>query len=139
MSEHTCESVVVHCIDFRFRKRLNEYLMGRFPDGYDLIASAGAVKRLLANGGENNSAMDDLEISHRLHDPKLIVLIQHEDCGAYGGTKAFESAEMEKEFQKDELQKTAELLKKKFPDLEVECLFARLSGDVDIIVPAVRV
>ena len=134
--KHTCEAVVVHCIDFRFRNKLNEYLSGRFLDGYDLISDAGGVKRLVSDTEENNFMMEQLEISHSLHESKLTILIQHEDCGAYGGSEAFESFEAEKAFQGKELEKAELLLTKKFPDSEIERCFIRLSGEVDVIVPA---
>jgi len=128
-NEHnSCEAMVLQCIDFRLRRRLNEHLMGRFPQGYDLISVAGGVKRLLADGPENNFVLEQLQTSHRLHKPRQIVLIQHEDCGAYGGSKAFSSFESEETFQKEQLAKAEQLLKKHFPSISVEKFLICLSG-----------
>ncbi|MBI2644144.1 MAG: hypothetical protein HYW95_01390 [Candidatus Wildermuthbacteria bacterium] len=119
--QHHCEAVVVHCIDFRFQKRLNEFLAEKFPEGYDRIAIAGGVKDLVANGKES-AIWKNLEISSNLHGPKSIVCIQHEDCGAYGGSSAFGDFAAEQQLQKSELEKAEELLKQQFSQ-QIETYF----------------
>lgn len=136
-NQHTCEAVVLQCIDFRFRNMLNEYLQKRFPEGYDLVSVAGSVKRLAADPStgsgqvplENNFVLDQIRVSDKLHEPKAIVLIQHEDCGAYGGSKAFANFDEELSTQKSELAKAEQILKQQFSQ-PVEKYFARLSGEV---------
>lgn len=130
MNTHTCEATVLHCIDFRFRNMLNEYLQKRFPKGYDLVSVAGSAKRLAADSLENNFVLDQIRISNKLHEPKTIGLIQHEDCGAYGGSKAFASFEEELNTQKSELDRAEQILKKEFPQIVIEKHFARLSGEI---------
>ena len=127
--KHTCEAVVLHCIDFRFRNMLNEYLHKRFLKGYDLISVAGSVKRLVLDPPEHNFVLDQIRASHKLHEPKTIVLIQHEDCGAYGGSKAFADFQEELDTQKSELEKAEQILKKEFPQ-PIEKYLARLSGEL---------
>ena len=129
-NQHTCEAVVLHCIDFRFRNMLNEYLQKRFPEGYDLVSVAGSAKRLVADSPENNFVVDQIRVSNKLHEPKTIVLIQHEDCGAYGGSKAFVNFEEELNTQKSELEKAELILKKEFPQISIEKYLARLSGEI---------
>ena len=126
---HTCEAVVLHCIDFRFRSILGAYLQKRFPRGYDLVSLAGSVKRLAADSLENNFVLDQIRVSNKLHEPKVIVLIQHEDCGAYGGSKAFTNFEEELNFQKSELGKAEQILKKEFSQT-IKKYLARLSGEM---------
>ena len=47
MSKHTCDAVVIHCIDFRLQHYLNDWLTNRFGNmNYDRISIAGAVKDL---------------------------------------------------------------------------------------------
>jgi len=129
MNTHTCEAVVLHCIDFRFRNMLTVYLQQRFPEGYDLVSVAGSVKRLAEDSLENNFVLDQIRVSNRLHEPKTIMLIQHEDCGAYGGSKAFASFDEESNTQKSELEKAELILKKEFPQT-IEKYLARLSGEI---------
>jgi carbonic anhydrase len=83
MSEHTCEAVVVHCIDFRLQHYLNDWLTKHFGiRNYDRISWAGGVREFAIIQGQ-------IEMSRRLHNVKKVILINHEDCGAYGemGTK----------------------------------------------------
>jgi len=123
--KHTCKALVLHCIDFRFQEQISEFLEKKFPQSYDRVALAGGVKELLENG-ERSITLKNLEISSQLHQPKTIVLIQHEDCGAYGGSKAFTTFKEEAEHQKRELQKAAVLLKDHFPQDQIETHFIRL-------------
>ncbi|MDP3982164.1 MAG: hypothetical protein Q8P70_01280 [bacterium] len=132
MSPHnTCEAVAVRCIDFRIQKFLNAYLDEKFPGSYDCLSLAGGVKHLLDDGEEYNTALHNLRISHSLHYPSRIVLIQHEDCGAYGGCVAFEN-DFEKElaFHKQQMEQAEELLKQHFPEASIEKLLIRLSGEL---------
>lgn len=126
---HQCEPVVIHCIDFRLRKGLTAYLTSRFPEGYDLISVAGAVQGLNNDGAERDFMLKQLQISVRLHSPKTILLIQHEDCGAYGGSKAFSSFEEEQAAHRAEIDKAETLLKESFSQA-IEKYFILLSGEV---------
>jgi len=123
---HSCKALVLHCIDFRFRKALGEFLSSKFGDSYDLVSVAGGVKRLISDPAENNFIIEQLKISNTLHKPNTIVLIQHEDCGAYGGSKAFNTPQQEVKHQREELQKAAALLKEHFPQGKIETHFIRL-------------
>lgn len=83
MSVHTCEVVVVHCIDFRLQQFLNDWLTKRFgPRNYDRVSWAGGVREFAI-------VQTQIQTSSRLHQVKKAILINHEDCGAYGelGTK----------------------------------------------------
>ncbi len=83
MAAHTCEAVVVHCIDFRLQHFLNDWLTKRFGiNNYDRISWAGGVREFAI-------VQTQIRMSARLHNVKKAILINHEDCGAYGaaGTK----------------------------------------------------
>lgn len=127
MAIHTCKALVIQCIDFRFRKSLAEFLESRFGDSYDLVSVAGGVKRLVQDPLENNFTLEQIKISDTLHKPEIILLIQHEDCGAYGGSIAFGDFSIEQEIQKQELEKAETLLREHFSQ-SVEKYLARLSG-----------
>jgi carbonic anhydrase len=126
---HACKALVLHCIDFRFRKTLGEFLSSKFGDSYDLVSVAGGVKELVSGSLEHNFILDQLKISDKLHSSEVILLIQHEDCGAYGVSKAFGDFSTEQEAQNQELEKAETLLKQQFTQ-PVRKYFARLSGEV---------
>jgi|SRR3989338_3698335 len=129
-SSHSCQAVVLHCIDFRFKKELDTYLNQRFPKGYDLISLAGSCKGLLSDEDHRKLLLEQFQISSRLHHPKTIALVQHEDCGAYGGSGAFRTPEEELEHQGQELQKASVLLKEHFSQHQIETYFIGLSGEL---------
>ncbi len=80
MSEHTCEAVVVHCMDFRLQQYINDWLTKRFGiRNYDRISWAGGVR-------DFSSIQNQIQMSYKLHGIKKVILINHEDCGAYGPT-----------------------------------------------------
>jgi hypothetical protein len=121
--------LVIHCIDFRFRKSLTELLESRFGDSYDLVSVAGGVKRLVSDPLEGNFILEQVKISDKLHKPEVILLIQHEDCGAYGGSVAFEDFSGEQGAQNQEFEKAEALLKKQCSQ-PIEKYLARLSGEM---------
>ncbi len=78
MTKHVTQAIVVHCMDFRLQKIINDWLESEFGVGdYDRLSVAGGVFDL-------DFVMKQVGISHRLHEIKKVVLINHEDCGAYG-------------------------------------------------------
>lgn len=124
-NKHTCEAVVLHCIDFRFQQAMNEHFDVEFPKSYDLVSIAGGVKELVEKG-RDSFLLNQIQLSLKFHQPQNIVLVQHEDCGAYGGSESFENSETEFSFQRKQLQKAEELLKEQFPKCIIQKCFARL-------------
>lgn len=97
-NKHTCDGLVRCCIDFRFWHLIVRYVEENFSfDGWDLSSEAGGVKSIL-DQAEREAGVKGILISCRLHSMKTIILVAHEDCGAYGGSKAFASADAEREF-----------------------------------------
>lgn len=128
--QHTCEAVVVHCIDFRFQQAMNGYFDKQFLGAYDLISVVGGVKGLAEKEAEESFLLKQIQVSCDLHHPKNIILIQHEDCGAYGGSKAFEDSKAETAFQKEQLDQAEDLLRRQFPNCDIQKYFVRLTGEL---------
>jgi hypothetical protein len=117
-------------MDFRLRRKLAAALKKRFPlEDYDLISIAGGIQDLLAEEWQE-FILKQFELSRKLHNSSVIILIQHEDCGAYGGSTSFGGFEQEFSFQEQQLQKAAALLKERFPKTSCERYLVRLSGQV---------
>ncbi|GAB4576451.1 MAG: hypothetical protein Kow0077_32870 [Anaerolineae bacterium] len=73
-----CDALVVTCMDFRLQAHLDTWLAGVLQHGnYDRVALAGAAR-------DQAVVMSQVDLAVRLHGVRLIVLINHEDCGAYG-------------------------------------------------------
>jgi len=136
--EHSCDVLLVHCIDFRFWRAINNFLGTRLNiHDYDVISLAGGAKNI-----SNPASPDDLQtflsnakISEKLHHIKKIILTNHVDCGAYGGSAQFKNLEEETKFHEKQLKIAGELMKKEFPNIEVIKIFVtRRDGGVDFIV-----
>ncbi len=120
MNNHTCEAVIVTCIDFRFQEYINNWIKENFqPKTYDRVALAGG-------GFDLDYVLKQIEISHRLHLIKKVILINHEDCGAYR-----EAGTAEK--HSEDLKNASSRIRKQFPELEVKLYYLHLDGSFEQI------
>ncbi len=118
MNNHSCDNLVVTCIDFRFQDYINNWISKNVPPkSYDRVAFAGGVKNL-------DTILSQIEVSKRLHDIKKVVLINHEDCGAY-------RAEGGVERHYEDLRNASSKIKQQIPNLEVETYYLHLDGTFD--------
>ena len=84
MTDHSCEALVVHCMDYRLQKYLNDWLDKNPGIGnYDRVGIAGGVLDIYP-------VLKHIELAVRLHKIRKVILINHEDCGAYGPAGTFE-------------------------------------------------
>jgi carbonic anhydrase len=119
MTKHTCEAIVITCIDFRLQAFIENWLKQLKSEGYDRVALAGGCKNF-------DTILVQIEISKRLHDIKKVILINHEDCGAYG-----ETGTPEKHAQ--DLKETAKKISEKLADLKIESYYLHLDGTFEKI------
>ena len=131
---HNCNNFLLTCIDFRFHKAVYEWLekQGMLKD-YDLVCLAGSQKSFLDEDTQP-TAFKQLDISSRLHNVKRVILIAHQDCGAYGGSKAFASLDEELKRYADDLTLAERLIKEKFPSFEVKKIIAKLASEENITI-----
>jgi carbonic anhydrase len=125
--KHSCEALVIHCIDFRFWQALHENIKKELKiENFDIISLAGGAKNLSSPFERHmlDTILKNAEISGRLHHIKKVILVNHMDCGAYGGSAKFENLEAEIEFHKSELEKAAVVISEKFPNIEIVKMFA---------------
>ena len=117
-------SIVISCIDYRFWPKSLPMLRKKFGD-FDLIALAGASKNIVQplNRRDPQTILRNIKLALKLHRAKTIILTNHLDCGAYGGSKKFKSYQEEIVFHKKELAQAAQIIKKKFPELKIKTTF----------------
>jgi len=121
MSDHNCDALIVTCIDFRFQKYINNWITKNFqPKTFDRVAIAGGVFDL-------DYVLKQTEISHRLHHIHKVILINHEDCGAYGEVGTAEK-------HSEDLKSACEEIKKDYPELKVEGYYLHLDGTPEMII-----
>ncbi len=124
--KHHCPAAVLSCIDFRFWQTIVEYVHNELGIAdFDFPSVPGSAKAI--NDGEPDGlAMSCVTIPLQLHEAKKIIIVNHADCGAYGGADKHESLDAEVEFHKQELLKAKAKILAKHPDAEVILLFAEL-------------
>ena len=122
---HACEAVVICCIDFRFWKETVKFVEeGLGIKDFDLNSVPGSVKSI---NEEIDLAFQGVDVPCRLHHVKKIVLVNHFDCGAYGGSKQFAGGESEEEvFHRQEILSAKNRLAEMFPDQEIITVLAKL-------------
>lgn len=119
MSLH-CDTLVVHCIDYRFQEFLDKWIESNLPtQSYDRVAIAGGVNDVLYVIGQ-------VDVAVRLHSIGRVILINHEDCGAYGDSGSYER-------HKADLEQAKNKIKVLFPDLDVELFYLHLDGKFEIM------
>lgn len=114
------EGIIVTCIDFRLQKDINEWIVKTFEeDKYNRVALAGGIKDL-------DQILGQIELVVKLHKIKGVILVNHEDCGAYGkeGTPLKHAMD---------LQAAKHKIKQLYPDLKVQCYYQRLDGTFESI------
>ena len=133
---HHCDALVIHCIDFRFHEAIKNFLQNELGiKSYDLLTIPGAAKHLTAAGSaaRRDGLLEDIGISIRLHEPKEIILINHSDCGAYGGRAAFSDEATEEAAHRAALEEATTLLKKQFTSTSIKTYFAFIKGDTIVV------
>lgn len=119
MESHNAEAIIVTCIDFRLQEAINTWIAQNFaPKTFDRVALGGGVKNL-------EVILTQIDIAVRLHHIKKVVLVNHEDCGAYG-------SESTPEKHAEDLGVAKAKVQEKYPDLVVETYYLRLNGTFDI-------
>ena len=136
---HSCEAVVLSCIDFRFWKETAEFVETELGiKNFDFPSLPGAAKAINDCLNDEDVAMKCIDVPCMLHHAKKIVIVNHEDCGAYGGSAKFQSAEEEQKFHESELKKAKEKISQKYPEKEYILVYAKLTEskeNIEFLVP----
>jgi len=128
---HNCQNLLLSCMDFRLQTTISNWLK---ENGYagdaDIILVPGSCKVLAENQGgcQAGLILDGIRLAYEKHGVRRFILTQHEDCGAYGGQIAFETAKAEKIKLIADVKKVKDLLKAKYQDIEVLMFFVAQEG-----------
>jgi carbonic anhydrase len=117
---HTCRALVIRCMDFRLSPEIKSFLeREKLLGDCDIVSIAGAAKNFL-DPESAVVAFKQIEISQRLHGITEVHLMNHTDCGAYGGRRSFASDEAEREKLIGDMQAAAAEIKKRWPELKIK-------------------
>ncbi|MFA5178302.1 MAG: carbonic anhydrase [Candidatus Paceibacterota bacterium] len=128
-NHHSCQAIVFKCIDFRLEKETRRWLQeNNLTGNCDIVSLAGSSKELSGNDLSITSLLlNQIRVSHDLHQSKQVILIHHSDCGAYKNDYEFKSPEEEKNFQLADLEKSKKMIKENFPDMLVQKIWAQMN------------
>jgi len=115
-----CDALVVHCMDYRLQKYLHPWIMSRFgADNFDIISLAGGVH-------DYEMVLKYVQLAVQVHSIKQVVLINHEDCRAYGRDGTYKR-------HKHDLMDAEQKIEVLFSDLDVETFYLHLNGTFELI------
>ena len=125
---HSCEAVVLACIDFRFWRETTKFVEEELGiKTYDFPKMPGAAKAINNCLSEVDVAMKCIGVPCDLHHVQKIVILNHADCGAYGGSAEFNGdLEAEQKFHESELKKAKEKISARHPGKEIILAYAKL-------------
>jgi hypothetical protein len=141
-TEHKAKALVLSCIDFRFIESEQYFLSLQHLDNqYDWTALAGASLALTGfpHSAEAEAFWDQLALSRQLHQIEKVIILDHQDCGAYANKihpTLSQDREREQQVHAEYLNRAYWEIQQRYPDLIVELYFVTLSDGVYPILPA---
>ena len=130
-NQHQAEAILITCIDFRFHQVTVNYIREDLGiKEFDLLTIPGVAKNLAQDNQPGKEIIRIIkEVSLPLHRIKKIVVMNHWDCGGYGGSSNFSSETDEEKRYKKDLVKAKQILNSKFPELEVIIGYSKVIDD----------
>lgn len=132
--EHQAKALVLTCIDFRFLQSESAFLLTKnLANNYDFTALAGASLALegFPHQADAEAFWDQLDLSYKLHHIQKVIIIDHEDCGAYANKidpNLSQDKARELQVHRDYLNRAYRSILNRYPDISVELYFASLSN-----------
>ena len=118
-----CNNLILHCMDFRIQNPDDAWIREQgFGGDIDRVSVAGSCQ-------SKEPALNNIKVGCGLHGVKRVILMQHDDCGAYGGHDAFPSLEIEREKLVADMMAIRRAVLEIFPDVTVMALYVQQSGD----------
>ncbi len=120
---HHWSVLALSCIDGRFIKKTIDWVSEKTDGVFDYRTEVGSSKAIVESEADRERFFDVIETSLKLHSISEVWLIDHIDCGAYGGSSKFDSVEEEKEFHKERLAQASKIITDRFPAIRVKTIF----------------
>lgn len=146
------DAMLLTCLDYRFFTRIDDFMIKKgFQDRYDAFILAGSslglnpqVSPMIANW--QKTWWNHLELAYNLHKIKGVIIIDHEDCGAYKEFLGYndETEDLQKahiipaselQIHSKYLREAYRRIKERYPDLTVELYMIGLYQDVVPVLP----
>lgn len=133
------DALVVTCMDARLHRAdrpfLADYLRGKHVgiQTWDLVALPGAAKGFVSDNAQalKSALLYSVKTAHDLHHVSRVFLVNHSDCGAYGGAQAFPDVTEEYRRHVSDLRTARETLREFLPNLDVRLFYATVEDRPD--------
>ncbi|MBI4090394.1 MAG: hypothetical protein HY422_00015 [Candidatus Komeilibacteria bacterium] len=128
MDMHECPGAFVSCIDPRFLSADYKFARHSLWPGqdFDHIKLPGAGINFLKNPNRDMLIAVIRDVCMKLHHIKDLAVVNHWDCGAYGYSRNFASAEAEEKRHVTDLAIVHAILQKEFPELKIIVGYSKL-------------
>lgn len=139
--QHKAKALVLSCIDFRFLEFERYFLsLQHLGNQYDWTALAGASLALTGfpHKAEAEAFWDQLALSRQFHQIEKVIILDHQDCGAYASKIDSELSldrEREQQVHADYLTRAYWEIQKRYAELTVELYFVTLDSEVRPVLP----
>src|SRR6185436_6239720 len=115
------QAIVHTCTDFRIQKPLQQFIEDTLNlYAVDLITDAGGTKKIFEEGAIREYIFENFMHSIKDHQANKIILVNHTDCSAYGGSESFKSPAEEIQTHEIQLRHAVSDVHARFPDKTVE-------------------
>ena len=138
-SEHHCPLAVVKCTDFRFREADQKFVEEHLGvKRFDLYVWPGSAKQIISDTVFRKTFIEKIvSVSIERHGIEKLLLLWHWDCGAYGGSPAFDSPEEEEERYCRDMSSAREILQStpEFQKIDIILAYSKLGPqDLEYII-----
>jgi hypothetical protein len=108
-------------MDFRFHAKLPVLLAEHFGVErfeYDSPGGCGGSLSLI-DGSSRYMMLRAVELGMSLHGVRRLIIVDHVDCGACGGSARFAHAGAERAFHEARLREARDIVRQHHPELEI--------------------
>ncbi|WP_324281787.1 carbonic anhydrase [Cyanobacterium aponinum UTEX 3222] len=135
-ANHQAKALVLTCIDFRFVDFEQNFLKNNQLDHqFDWLSLAGASLALanFPTQADTQVFWEQLDLSYRLHNIQKVIILDHQDCGAYASkfNQDFnDNLEKEIALHRQYLTQADKQIKQRYQNLDIQLYFVDLNGNV---------
>jgi hypothetical protein len=119
---YRADACVLSCFDYRFEIAMRKFFKRSGIEAVDHIKIPGSAKALAApdRDSDRDFVLSMVRTSIRLHVPSRMLILGHNDCGAYPGLPPESIAA--------DVTRAAAIVRAAEPSLDVECYFCDFDG-----------
>lgn len=134
MGKHTCTTLLIRCIDFRLTKPIHTWLESQgLSDQCDVVSWAGSAQNLSNGLDQAQDILGQIKLAKKLHQIERVIIMNHGDCGAYGGRSAFDTEDHELSQHRADLNEARKKILAEIPEIQVRLTFAHIHPDTGMV------